>query len=238
MMDKDLPDRSAEREMERRDLAERRARETAEETRERMDAETAGDAQELAESEALENRIRDLTESERREYARKSLEDSRLRADELAALRGPGPEQQAEKVRHEMNEKTAAGELEFDTPRNGRLDGGDLVVERGEPGERDGVDQERFWDNKGRSRAEYEEMAEKYPRVQQELEQGRSLEDLEGDPELGQAVRFWHNERDPVQVTEYRGRYFVDSGRHRAELARLYDLCDVPVRVTRAETRR
>jgi hypothetical protein len=91
-----------------------------------------------------------------------------------------------------------------------------------------------FWNEHGRSAQEYFQVGRKYRDIRVRLNDGASLENLRKDNELGDAANFWYRNDDHVQLEEYKGRYFVDAGFHRVELAQRLELGEIPAKVRHA----
>jgi hypothetical protein len=90
-----------------------------------------------------------------------------------------------------------------------------------------------FWTHHGNDEQYYISMAEKYPKIKEEIAKGRTIEELKTDPELKEAVRFWYCQ-ESVRLIHYKDTYIVEEGLHRAELAKKYKLGNIPARVIEA----
>jgi hypothetical protein len=124
--------------------------------------------------------------------------------------------------------------IELDAPVQEKIDGRDIVPK---DAVRSNQDNNEFWNHRTNKFGDYKEFAEKLPHVQEQLEQGKSIEEIKQDKELGTAAKFWYHEKR-MEAIEYKDSLIVDnSGFHRAELARMYELEDVPAEVKRARVK-
>ena len=88
-----------------------------------------------------------------------------------------------------------------------------------------------FWDHHNNSREDYLALANKLPEVQDQLAQGKTLEEIEADPELRDCAIAYYDPDHMVKVeqTEH-GLEFSDDGRHRIAAAQELGL-QIPVQV-------
>jgi len=98
--------------------------------------------------------------------------------------------------------------------------------------------QSNFWNHHGNTHEIYRNLAEKYRTIQQELAQGKSLDDLKLDEDMRPAVEFWWSNTEPVKLSKYKGTYWVDAGFHRVTLAKNYHLGAIPAKVTETALKR
>lgn len=63
-------------------------------------------------------------------------------------------------------------------------------------------DSDEFWNHHGSTKDDYMRIVGKLPEEQQEIENGRSIEDLKNDPELGEGANAYYNPENMVRVNQ------------------------------------
>lgn len=83
------------------------------------------------------------------------------------------------------------------------------------------MDKEKFWEHHGNDKEVYMKLAENIPEVQEQLDSGKSLEEIREDPKLSDTVTAYFDPKNMVKVEEQPdGSYaFQDDGRHRVAAA-------------------
>lgn len=168
----------------------------------------------------------------RAERGREQLARSRLRANEISEAknvehRGEQRKAQLERVYTDFTEKLSNSMLEKRDAEKIKVDGKDLIIPRDAS---QILDSPEFWNHHGNTKEVYDKFAHQFPEIQAQLARGKTLEEIRKDPELKNATTFWYSEQDVI-ANEYKGSMFVETGYHRASLAREYDLTGVPVSV-------
>lgn len=84
----------------------------------------------------------------------------------------------------------------------------------------DDLSDEKFWSHHGNSKERYMELASKIPEVKEQMDSGRSLEDIVTDERLGPCAAQYFKPDNMVKVYQYGDKYMFDSdGRHRVMAA-------------------
>lgn len=100
-----------------------------------------------------------------------------------------------------------------------------------------GVDSsgEHFWDHHGSNKEDFTEIASKLPDVQEQLDNGATIEEIRENPDLKPTVDAYYDPDNMVVVEKTEdGFRFQDNGRHRVAAARELGY-DVPVKVVEVE---
>lgn len=84
-----------------------------------------------------------------------------------------------------------------------------------------GMEDDHFWEHHGNTKEDYTKLAEKLPDVQEELANGKSLDELKENPEYKDTINAYYNPDNMVKVEKREdGTYeFQDDGRHRVKAA-------------------
>lgn len=97
----------------------------------------------------------------------------------------------------------------------------------------DDVSEEEFWAHHGNSKEDFEELVSKVPEVKNQLEEGKSLEEIKEDENLRATAEQYFDENNMVRVYEDGEKYIFDGdGRHRVTIAQEYGQ-DIPVKIIR-----
>lgn len=188
----------------------------------------------------------EVSDSEKRAFYNKKFEGAHLSSNDIAEkrrLRVPDTLEKPEiEKRHienyqEYQNHCLANKIERNAPVHKNVNGRDIV-----PGEIVSPDwnakSEDFWEHHEHTRKEYLSYAENFSQIQEQLKQGKRIEEIKLDKELGISAKFWFNER-PMKFDQYKDSLIVtESGFHRAELAKMYNLNDVPAEVKEAHIKR
>lgn len=199
-------------------------------------------------AELRSSKTQEVSESEKRAYVKKQLEGAHLAPNEIAekrklltpeALENTNSEKEKKHIENYREYKSLweSKKIELVAPVQKNVNGCDIV-----PGELVRPDwntnSEDFWEHHGHTRKEYQSHAENFPKIQEQLSQGKKIEVIKLDNELGSSANFWYSER-PMKLTKYKDSLIVtESGFHRATLAKMYDLNDVPSEVKEAHIKR
>jgi len=190
----------------------------------------------------------EVSKSEKeRAYAKRQSEGTHLSANEVADKRKLRTREAFERAysakerRHVENYQEyrnlwESKKIEIDAPVLKNVKGRAIVS--GELVRPDwNTNSKAFWEHHGHTRKEYQSHAEKYHQIQELLCQGKRIEEIKLDEELGASAKFWYNEH-PMKLTQYKDSLITESGFHRATLAKMYDLNDVPAQVKEAHIKR
>ena len=94
-----------------------------------------------------------------------------------------------------------------------------------------------YWTNHGNKPEDYQRLAKQYSDIQSQLDNGKTIEELNRNPELKDGVNFWFSEGDKIKAVKYNDSMFLDgSGRHRNSLAEIYNI-DTNIEVSLHEAR-
>lgn len=198
-----------------------------------------GDLDGVKRREALINKIKETPDSEKQNFVRKQVENSRLSANEIADMRRKSLNEVSDKKTvpkelihkenyNEFKEKAKAGQLEIKALQQQYIKVDDIM--------RDSQWNEKkkdFWQHHGNSFKEYNEFANKYPTIKDRLAHGETPDDLKKDPELKSAVNFWCGS-EKVELSKYKESYFVEKGFHRVELAKNHKIDEIQADVNEA----
>ncbi|KUG26047.1 hypothetical protein ASZ90_004121 [hydrocarbon metagenome] len=195
-------------------------------------------------AELRRSKTQEVSESEKRAYVKKQLEGARLTPKEIAEkrrLRTPELLENAnsEKERRhienyrEYKNLWESNKIEWGEPVKKNVNGRDIVSpELTDP--QWSAKNEKFWSHHAKTFEEYRSYAEKLPQIKEQLSHGKKIEEIKLDKELGASANFWYSER-PIKLTQYKDSLIVtESGFHRATLAKMYDLNDVPTEIKEA----
>jgi hypothetical protein len=162
-------------------------------------------------------------------------EMARLRAErETERLEEERHQDRHERNYHEMIEKTARGEIEFDAPQQAYVKVNDILSPE-RAGEWTKQDRPEFWNAHGNSEQFYRQMAEKYPEVKERIGLGETLEQLKTDEKIRVAAEFWYGKEHLVDLDKYQDSYFIGrGGHHRYLLGRKFRLGEIPAQVRAA----
>ena len=212
----------------------------------RLEIQRRFDANKIAE--LRRSKTQEVSESEKRAYVKRQLEGARLTPNETAEkrrLRTPetleNVNSQAEKTHldnyREYKNLCKSNRIEWDDhPVQKNVNGLDIVpIEQVRPDWN--AKSEDFWQFHGHTKEEYQSHAEKFPQIKEQLSQGKKIEEIKLDMELGSAAKFWYSEQ-PMKLTQYKYSLITESGFHRATLAKMYDLNDVPAEVQETHIKR
>ncbi|MEZ5549044.1 MAG: hypothetical protein R3E74_14860 [Pseudomonadales bacterium] len=167
------------------------------------------------------------------ERTREQLVRARLTANEIAETKSAEllAEQRRAKLERayaEFKEGTFNGTLERGDGVKSKVDGKDLIIPKDAPRSPESPE---FWNHHQNTKEVYDKFARQYPEIQKQLAGGKTIAEIGMDSELKDAARFWYGKQDDLVANEYKSYMFVDKGYHRANLAREYNLADVPVSV-------
>lgn len=233
------------------------AEQRALEHRQRVEAKRAAEIRGSAEhqskmnsnQEALIKNIKETPESEKRDWVKSQMDRvRRLTPDEISRMRRDSAKETSislEKQRGDRHQKNYQEFMDQFSSKNIEFKSStheDVKIANIKPLETSTTEwnegQREFWHHHGNNREFYDSMAEKYPAIKEQLNRGRTLEDLKQNPELRQAVEFWWSKTDPVNLTQYKESYFVEQGFHRVTLATEHGFDDIPAAVTKAQLKR
>ncbi len=199
-------------------------------------------------AELRRSKTQEVSESEKRAYVKKQLEGVRLSPNEIAekrrlrtpeALENANIETEKRHIKNYREYKNLWGsnKIEWGEPVHKNVNAREIApVEFTRPDWN--VKSEGFWEHHSRTKEEYQLHAENFPQIQEQLSQGKKIEEIKLDNKLGASVNFWYSER-PIKLTQYKDSLIVtESGFHRATLAKMYDLNDVPAEVKEAHIKR
>lgn len=123
-----------------------------------------------------------------------------------------------------------------------RIDG-DPVVETIDPADVEGIsftDREMsnpdiFWNMRGYPKDNYLEIASHIPEVQQQLDQGKNLEEICSDPNLKTCAVLYFDPQNMVSAEKSGPYYTIAGGRHRVLAARILGI-RIPIRIKSIRT--
>jgi hypothetical protein len=93
------------------------------------------------------------------------------------------------------------------------------------------IQSEKFWHHHDNTPDYYRRMGESYPKLHEQVRNGRTIKELTSDPEFKDSARFWFGE-PALKLDHYKDSYFCDeSGHHRVALAQRYQLGEIQVQV-------
>ena len=164
------------------------------------------------------------------EHRREQLAKSRLMPYEMTGwseteFRNRQPDAMVEKAYAAYRDGALKGKLEKGEGKNIKVHGKDLIIPRDAPRKPESPE---FWDHHGNTKKTYDKFARQYPEIQRRLAEGTKIEDIRKDPEYKDAAGFWYSAQNIV-TSEYKNYQFVETGYHRAELAREYNLEGVTI---------
>lgn len=94
------------------------------------------------------------------------------------------------------------------------------------------MESEKFWDQELHNKETFMKLAEHIPEVQEQLDSGKSLDEIREDPKLSDTVTAYFDPKNMIKVEEQQdGSYaFQDDGRHRIAAAQEFGY-EIPVDV-------
>ena len=97
----------------------------------------------------------------------------------------------------------------------------------------DTVSEEEFWAHHGNSKEDFVELVSKVPEVKNQLEEGKTLDEIKTDETLRATAEQYFDENNMIRVYEDGEKYIFDGdGRHRVTIAQEYGQ-DIPVKIIR-----
>jgi hypothetical protein len=131
----------------------------------------------------------------------------------------------------EFIDSVAKGKLENSANSDSKMVRSDQIVPLSITEPELQVQSEMFWHHHGNEPDYYRKMGEAYPKLYEQLKNGRPREELANDREFKDIVAFWYG-NPTIKIDQFKNSYFCDeSGRHRVALAHRFRLEEIPAQV-------